>query len=86
MTESVMSICPGCGVPVVSYWETNGCVSNPDYDLIADTIWHAKCWAAVMKSIADEDVELAYDEEERNRDEQAVAASSVRSVAGESLD
>lgn len=37
--------CAGCGVPVLTWWAPNGGgLLRGEYILIADTIWHPKCW------------------------------------------
>jgi hypothetical protein len=42
--ETETSKCPYCGEPVTSYWTPEGCLSNPEYTLVADFIFHTKCW------------------------------------------
>lgn len=37
--------CPYCGNPVISLWvKGGGCLSSPDYVLVADWIFHSSCW------------------------------------------
>lgn len=45
--------CSGCGVPILSWWSPEGRgLLRGEYVLIADTLWHPKCWD---KNIADYD-------------------------------
>jgi len=46
LTEPVVSTCPACGLPVTTYWmqDNTGCVSRPEYTLVADWVYHAHCW------------------------------------------
>jgi hypothetical protein len=45
-TEPCVSKCPGCGADVTTHWmkDNTGCVSRPEYVLVADWAWHAACW------------------------------------------
>lgn len=48
--ETETTPCPYCGEPVISYWvKGGGCLSRPEYDLIADWIFHSKCWDAQVE-------------------------------------
>ena len=43
--DDVPCRCPYCGKTVVGRWERNaGMLSDPDQVLIADWLFHAKCW------------------------------------------
>lgn len=50
--EPVISKCPGCGATVVTFWAAGnqGLIPNKEYDLVADWVFHAKCWD---KQVAD---------------------------------
>lgn len=51
MIENEETDCPYCGEIVVSHWlPGQGCLSSPDYVLVADWIYHAACWD---KQVAD---------------------------------
>lgn len=41
--EQVIIPCAGCGVKILTFWQPNGLISG-EYVLIADTVWHPKCW------------------------------------------
>lgn len=45
-TEDEISICPYCGKEVVSKWmkDNTGCISSPEYTLVANWVYHSKCW------------------------------------------
>ena len=42
--ETEESLCPYCKNKVISYWTSKGCISKPEYTLIADWIFHVDCW------------------------------------------
>lgn len=44
MIDKLITKCPYCGEDVISYWSERGCISNPEYVLIADWIFHSICW------------------------------------------
>ena len=48
--ESFVTKCEGCGEDVTSYWmkDNTGCVSRPEYVLVADWIFHSECWDKVL--------------------------------------
>ena len=52
IVEPLVTKCPGCGEPVTSYWMKNntGCISRPEYTLIADWIYHSPCWDEQVKN------------------------------------
>lgn len=43
--------CARCREPVETRWakDGGGLLSSPDYDLIADCIFHSACWEALIK-------------------------------------
>lgn len=49
--ETETTNCPYCGKSVISYWvKGGGCLSRPEeYLLIADWIFHSKCWDAQVE-------------------------------------
>ena len=49
--EFFVTKCEGCGEDVTSYWmkDNTGCVSRPEYVLVADWIFHSECWDKVVK-------------------------------------
>jgi len=46
LTKPAVSTCPGCGLRVTSYWmkDNTGCVSRPEYILVAHWVYHSPCW------------------------------------------
>jgi hypothetical protein len=46
--------CIGCGEPIDTLWDdndngtTNGCLSSPDYLLVADWVFHPKCFDEML--------------------------------------
>jgi hypothetical protein len=44
--EPVVSVCPFCRQNVTTYWMKNnsGCLSRPEYTLVADWAFHSACW------------------------------------------
>jgi len=46
--ETCEDTCPYCQFPVTYYWD-NGVVSNKDYVLIADWIYHTECWDKLVE-------------------------------------
>jgi hypothetical protein len=43
--EQAIINCTGCGVPILTWWASgNHGLLRGDYVLIADTVWHPKCW------------------------------------------
>ena len=48
--ETETSTCPYCGKDVLSYWAPReGCVPRPEYTLVANWIYHTKCWDKQVK-------------------------------------
>ena len=50
-TEPVVSTCCRCGKPVTSHWmkDGTGCVSKPEYVLVADWVMHADCYDEMVE-------------------------------------
>jgi len=42
--ETEISICPYCGKEVISFWTDRGCISDSQYVLVADWVYHSVCW------------------------------------------
>lgn len=43
--EEEVTICPYCGTSVTSWWvPQRGCLPSPDYELVADWVFHSACW------------------------------------------
>lgn len=40
--------CAQCGTGVTTYWAPNGLISNFNYILVADWIFHGSCWEGKM--------------------------------------
>lgn len=51
-TEPFVSRCPGCGKDVTTYWmkDNTGCVSRPEYVLIAASAYHSECWDKAVEN------------------------------------
>lgn len=62
--EQIIIPCSGCGVPVLTWWApSNGGLLRGEYIIIADTIWHPKCWDKQVDRLPPmpKDIEEAYD-------------------------
>ena len=45
MDEQEIIPCAWCNVPILTWWAPNGGgLLRGEYVLIADTVWHPKCW------------------------------------------
>jgi len=42
--------CPGCGEEIeLAHVDNGGIISNPDYTLVADWVFHSKCWDELVE-------------------------------------
>lgn len=49
--EEEVTKCPECGQDVTTLWLKNGrgCLSRPEYVLIADWVFHSECWDKLVE-------------------------------------
>jgi len=47
LDEQLIVPCAGCGIKILSWWAPNGGgLLRGEYEVIADSLWHKKCWDA----------------------------------------
>lgn len=56
--EEEVTMCPYCKENVISYWTNRGCLSKPEYLLIADLIYHTECWDKQIEYARDTNKDL----------------------------
>jgi enhancing lycopene biosynthesis protein 2 len=52
-----MDKCPGCGEEIddIVYADDGKIISNPNYTLVADWIFHSKCWDEMVERYPTDD-------------------------------
>lgn len=53
--EAITTTCPGCNKEVISLWKSDatGCIPSSAYVLIADWVFHSKCWDDMVTNAPD---------------------------------
>lgn len=74
--EQVITNCPYCRNKVVSLWAVGGgCYSSNDYTLVADWIFHSRCWDKMIEEFPPDGAS-----QEEATEDRSVGMSDVQAV------